>query len=42
MAQKEGRNSIFDNYRIRVAGIQRDYSNTDREQAPGDSKIIHK
>jgi heme-degrading monooxygenase HmoA len=42
MAQKEGRSSIFDNYRIRVAGIQRDYSNTDREQAPGDSKIIHK
>ena len=41
MAQKEGRKSIFDDYRIRIATVVRDYSLTDREQAPNDSKLIH-
>ena len=41
IAQKEGRSSIFDNYRLRVATVQRDYGMTEREQAPGDSKTIH-
>jgi heme-degrading monooxygenase HmoA len=41
MAQAEGRNSIFDEYRLRVAIVQRDYGMTDREQAPGDSKNFH-
>jgi heme-degrading monooxygenase HmoA len=40
-AQKKGRNSIFDDYRIRIATVVRDYSLTDREQAPKDSKLIH-
>ena len=41
MAQKEGRNSIFNDYRIRIANVVRDYGLTDREQAPNDSKQIH-
>ena len=40
-AQKEGRNSIFDDYRLRIAQVQRDYGMTDRVQAPDDSKTIH-
>ena len=39
-AQQEGRNSLFSSYRIRVAEICRDYSSTDRQQAPGDSNDI--
>jgi len=42
MAQKEGRASIFDNYRLRVADIIRDYGMNEREQAPSDSKTVHK
>jgi heme-degrading monooxygenase HmoA len=42
MAQKEGRRSIFDNYRLRVAEVCRDYSMTERLQAPDDSKEFHK
>jgi heme-degrading monooxygenase HmoA len=42
MAQKKGRNSIFDNYRLRVADVQRDYGMMDRDQAPIDSKTILK
>lgn len=42
MAQKEGRSSIFDNYRIRIASVARDYGMNDREQAPADSKIMHR
>ncbi len=41
MAQTEGRTSVFDNYRIRVAEVHRDYDMTNREQAPGDSQSIH-
>ncbi len=40
-AQIEGRKTIFDNYRLRVAAVTRDYSMTEREQAPNDSKTIH-
>ena len=42
MAQEEGRVSIFDNYRLRVADVTRDYGKNEREQAPSDSKILHK
>ena len=42
VAQKEGRNSIFNNYRIRIATVQRDYGMAEREQAPDDSKTILK
>lgn len=40
-AQTEGRKKIFENYRLRVAAVIRDYGITDREQAPQDSKSIH-
>lgn len=40
-AQAEGRNSIFDDYRIRIASVFRDYSLTERMQAPEDSKTIN-
>lgn len=42
MAQKEGRASIFDNYRLRVADVIRDYGMNEREHAPSDSKTVHK
>ncbi|NEU06990.1 antibiotic biosynthesis monooxygenase [Flavihumibacter sp. R14] len=41
-AQREGRNAIFSNYRIRIADVVRDYGMDDREQAPVDSKFIHR
>ncbi len=40
-AQAEGRKTIFDNYRLRVANVNRDYGMNEREQAPTDSKLIH-
>ena len=39
-AQAKGRQSLFDNYRIRVGHIVRDYSQEDRAQAPADSQRI--
>lgn len=41
-AQSQGRKTIFDDYRLRVATVMRDYGMTKREQAPQDSKLIHK
>jgi heme-degrading monooxygenase HmoA len=41
-AQKAGRSSIFGDYRLRIAFVQRDYGKHDREQAPGDSQQIHR
>ncbi len=35
--QKRGHDSLFEKYNIRIAKIIRDYSLTDREQAPADS-----
>jgi heme-degrading monooxygenase HmoA len=35
--QREGREVVFDDYRIRVAGVLRDYGLRDRAQAPADS-----
>ena len=40
-AQRKGRDSLFSDYRIRVATVSRDYSMTSREQAPADSKHAH-
>lgn len=40
-AQKEGRQFIFKDYRLRVANVIRDYSMTNRKQAPTDSNLIH-
>lgn len=40
-AQNKGRSSVFADYRLRIAGVIRDYGMSDREQAPNDSKEIH-
>jgi len=40
-AQKAGRNFVFDDYRLRVANVIRDYGMDSRREAPADSKIIH-
>jgi heme-degrading monooxygenase HmoA len=37
-AQRAGRESIFQDYRLRVAHVLRDYGMNEREQAPQDSK----
>ena len=42
MAQIAGRNTIFEDYRIRIANVSRDYGLENREQAPADSKLIHR
>ena len=37
-AQQAGRQSIFQDYRLRVAHVLRDYGMNERAQAPGDSQ----
>jgi heme-degrading monooxygenase HmoA len=40
-AQARGRDGVFSDYRLRVAAVARDYTMTDREQAPSDSRTRH-
>ncbi|MEZ5648380.1 MAG: antibiotic biosynthesis monooxygenase [Alphaproteobacteria bacterium] len=40
-AQYLGREKVFAHYRLRVAEVTRDYSLTDRDQAPTDSRALH-
>lgn len=40
-AQAKGRRQVFSNYRLRIAGIIRDYGMRDREQAPTDGRDAH-
>jgi heme-degrading monooxygenase HmoA len=40
-AQVKGRSSVFDDYRLRVAQVLRDYSMNERREAPVDSIIFH-
>lgn len=40
-AQAKGRAGIFRDYRLRVAGVIRDYGKLDRRQAPADSLAVH-
>ena len=40
-AQKQGRAGIFASYRLRIAGVVRDYTMDSREQAPADSVAAH-
>jgi heme-degrading monooxygenase HmoA len=40
-AQTRGRAGIFSDYRLRVATVARDYSMTERAQAPADSRAVH-
>lgn len=35
--QREGKEKLFHSYRIRVANVVRDYTDSDREEAPVDS-----
>ena len=39
--QHKGRNQYFSDYRLRVAGVIRDYGMHEREHAPDDSKQEH-
>ena len=39
--QARGRAKIFQNYRLRIAGVIRDYGMNDRAQAPKDSRAAH-
>ena len=41
-AQAKGRGGVFASYRLRVAQVLRDYSLQSREEAPQDSRKIHK
>jgi len=40
-AQKQGRAGIFASYRLRIAGVVRDYTMEARGQAPNDSVAVH-
>lgn len=41
IAQGEGRGEVFRDYRLRVAGILRDYGLEQRDEAPADSRAVH-
>jgi heme-degrading monooxygenase HmoA len=41
IAQAKGRSGVFKDYRLRIAGVIRDYGMTERAQAPTDSKAVH-
>jgi len=40
-AQSKGRGGVFENYRLRVAGVIRDYGIDTRSEAPKDSVGVH-
>ncbi|MEP2530204.1 antibiotic biosynthesis monooxygenase [Shimia sp.] len=40
-AQAKGRAGVFEDYRLRVARVIRDYGMTDRAEAPADSRELH-
>jgi heme-degrading monooxygenase HmoA len=40
-AQAKGRKELFANYRLRIAGVIRDYGMSEREQVPADSRSRH-
>ena len=39
--QGKGRATIFENYRLRIASVIRDYGMHDRAEAPNDSRVAH-
>ncbi|MFC7064701.1 antibiotic biosynthesis monooxygenase family protein [Brucella rhizosphaerae] len=41
IAQTKGRGGVFENYRLRVANVLRDYGLDDREAVPDDSRDAH-
>jgi len=40
-AQAKGRGEVFADYRLRIAGVIRDYGMNERAQAPKDSLSVH-
>jgi heme-degrading monooxygenase HmoA len=40
-AQAAGRREIFQDYRLRIAQVLRDYGLTARGEAPADSRVVH-
>lgn len=40
-AQARGRAVIFRDYRLRIAGVVRDYGMLERDEAPADSRVVH-
>ena len=40
-AQARGRSGVFADYRLRVAGVIRDYGMNERNEAPRDSRTVH-
>ena len=40
--QGRGRAGVFTDYRLRIAGVIRDYGMTERAQAPEDSRAAHR
>lgn len=42
VAQAKGRATIFKNYRLRIAGVIRDYGKDERAEAPPDSLVAHR
>ena len=40
-AQAKGRGELFSDYRLRIAGVIRDYGMRERGQVPGDSQTAH-
>jgi len=41
LMQQMGREQLFADYRLRVAGVIRDYGMLDRTEAPDDSRSVH-
>ena len=41
MSQRGGREKLFEYYRITVCNALREYTDTDRAQAPADSNAFH-
>ena len=41
-AQAAGRGGVLRDYRLRIAGVMRDYGMTDREEAPADSRAVNR
>ena len=41
VAQAKGRDALFQDYRLRIATVCRDYGLNDRDQAPADSQERH-
>ena len=40
-AQQAGRDTMFADYRLRVAHVLRDYGKFERDEAPADSRAVH-